>query len=151
MSFLDKLRNSPDEKEIKRRAEEFQAKQGMTGPDGQQFAEEQGAVEGDVTDYVMPFKGLGKNIIKSIAEKGVKEGAKAVAKVGAKEVVKDTAQAVKNKTIKDTVRDIKQPEQGPRKPEVAGPDYKKENIAFRPTEPGKQVGWERFSMPKKKP
>lgn len=137
--FLEKLRGGPDAEEVKRRADAaaMKSQQDLGGLP----KEEEGLEEGDLTDYVMPFTGLGKNILKTIVEKGLKEGAKMAAKGG----VKQATNMVKNQSMKKALDKIE-----PAKPaEVKPIDYKNENIAFRPTVPGKQVGWERFERYKK--
>jgi len=130
--MFDKIRGT-DEDEVKRRADEFAAKQGAG-----QLAEEEGLEEGDISDYIMPIKGLGRNLLKAVAEKSVSAGAKEAGKAA----VKEGAQVAKQGILKYTKQKIQQ------KPEVAGPDYKNENIAFRPTKKPKQEGWERFNFGK---
>lgn len=137
-SFLQKLRGSPDEDEIKKRADASAAK--YAAETGQPLKEEEGLEEGDISDYVMPFKGLGKNILKAVAEKSVQAGAKAIGKAAVKEGVKDVEKGAINYAKNNVFN---------RKPETQGADYAKENIAFRPTTKPKQEGWDRFSFGKK--
>lgn len=136
-SIFDRLRNSPDAEAIKARADAAAAKHAEET--GQPLEEEQGAEEGDMSDYVMPFKGLGKSILKAVAEKSAQAATKAVGTAAVKQGA--------NEVRKEAVKDVKQALE---KPAVAGPDYKNENIAFRPTQPGKQEGWERFNFKKAK-
>lgn len=125
--FLEKLRGS-DPEEIKRRSAQFEQKYG-----GGPKEEEAAAEEGDITNYVMPIQGLGRNVLRAVAQKGVKEGAKVLGKEAVKEAEKD---AMKIGT--SIFKQKRQP--------VEGPDYTNENIAFRPTTPPKQVGWEKYSL-----
>lgn len=139
-SFLDKLRNAPDAEAIKAKADA--AAQKYESTNGVSLPPEQGAEEGDISDYVMPFKGL----VKGIAKAGVKAGAKALAK----EALKDGAQVAKKEITKDVINYAKNSATKPQQqPAVPGPDYKNENIAFRPTTPPKQEGWENFGLRKK--
>lgn len=133
MPLFDKVRNT-DEAEIKRRAEEFQSKYGQG-----QSAEEPGIEEGDLADYVLPMQGLGKNILKAVAEKSLEGAGKALTKEAVKEGANKAKQSI-FRYVKEKVKKL---------PEVEGPDYKNENIAFRPTTPPKQEGWERFNFGKK--
>lgn len=131
--FLERLRNAPNADEIKRKADEAKAK--YEQQQNIKVPEEAAAEEGDLSDYVMPFAGLTRGIVKTMAEKGAKEGGKFLSKAVVKEGVKDAKEGA-IRYGKDKLADPK--------PAIQGPDYKKENIAFRPPEPGKQVGWERF-------
>lgn len=133
--FWDKVNGGQNKETIAQRAAANQAKYEQSM--GVKAPEEEAAEEGDITDYVMPIEGLGRNIVKAVAEKGVKVAAKAGAKALAKEGVKDVEKVAVNE-VKDLAKKAL-------KPEIEGPNYKGENIAFRPTQPGKQVGWDRFS------
>lgn len=138
MPLFAKVRQVNPE-EIKKQAQANIAK--YEQETGQKIEQEQGLEEGDISDYVMPFKGLGKSLLKAVAEKSLQAGAKAVGKTAAKEAADEAKQGV----LKYTKGQMQQ------KPQMEGPDYTKENIAFRPTNPKetKQVGWERFSFGKK--
>lgn len=129
-----------DEDEIRRRSEEFQAKH--ASPPQEAMPEEEGAEEGDISNYVLPFTGIGRKLLTGIIEGGIGMAVKSTAKEGAKK-----GAGVAERAALDYAKDkvLGQPKPAP----VAGPNYKGENIAFRPPETGKQVGWERFSFGKK--
>lgn len=134
--FFNKVQAAAvDEDAVKQRADAAQAD--YVKKNGGAPADEENLEEGDISDYVLPFEGLGRNLLKAVAEKSVEAGGKAVGKAVLKEGVKD----LKNEVVNDV--------KGAFKPEVPGPDYTNQNIAFRPTKPGKQEGWERFSFGKK--
>lgn len=124
-SFLERLRGT-DEEEVRRRAQAAVDK--YEKRTGEKVQHEKGLEEGDLTDYIAPIKGIGKGIIQAIMSKSAAAGTKAAGKVAGKKAVAETGEKIKK--------------------EIEGPDYKNENIAFRPTKPGAQVGWERFNFKK---
>jgi hypothetical protein len=72
--------------EIKQKAAAFEAKQGK----GQKGDEEQGAEEGDITDYIAPVEGVGRGFLKG----GLKMAAKEAAEIGEKKLGKGLSERV---------------------------------------------------------
>lgn len=77
---------SEDEQKRKDSADQAAAK--YTAQTGAPDKQEEGAEEGDISDYVLPFEGLGRNIVEKGIMAGVKAESENLGKQGASQIGK---------------------------------------------------------------